>query len=88
MKNHKSKDRRVTKGKKCMKCGIIGHFAKYCKTKNPKKPESHEVKANEITTESSSDDEAFVFKIGNEERPVYLINVEGTRINMLIKHYG
>ena len=84
MKNHKSKDCRVTKGKKCMKCGIIGHFAKYCKTKNPKKPESHQVKANEITTESSSDDEAFVFKIGNEERPVYPINVEGTRINMLI----
>ena len=67
-----------------MKCGIMGHFAKYCKTKTPKKSESHEVKANEITTESSSDDEAFVFKIGNKERPVYPINVDGTPINMLI----
>ena len=53
MKNHKSKDCRVTKGKKCMKCGIMGHSAKYCMTKNPKEFESHEVKANEITTESS-----------------------------------
>ena len=81
MKNHKSKDCRVTKGKKCMKCGIMGHFAKYCKTKNFKKSESHEVKANEITTESPSDEEAFVFKVGNKERPV---NVDGTPINILI----
>ena len=84
MNNHKSKDCRVTKGKKCMKCGIVGHFAKYCKTKAPKKSENHQVKANEITTESSSDDEAFVFKIGSKERPVYPVNIDGTQINMLI----
>ena len=84
MKNHKSKDCRVTKGKKFMKCGIMGHFAKYCKTKSPKKSENHEIKANGITTENSSDNEAFVFKVGSKDRPVYPVNVDGTPINMLI----
>lgn len=84
MRNHKSQDCRVTKWKKCMKCGIMGHFAKYCKTKAPKKAESHQVRANEFTTESSSDDEAFVFTIGSKERPVYQVSVDGTPIKMLI----
>ena len=79
MINHKSKDCRVTKGKKCMNCGIMGHFAKYCKTKTPKKSKSHEVK-----TESSSDDESFVFKIESKERPVYPVNMNGTPIKMFI----
>eukprot|EP00795_Rhopilema_esculentum_P017886 gene17886-biopygen2051 len=84
MKNHNSKDCRVTKGKKCMKCGIMGHFAKCCKTKNPKKPENHQVRASKVTTESSSDDETSVFKIGSKERPVYPVYIDGTPINMLI----
>eukprot|EP00112_Aurelia_sp_Birch-Aquarium-sp1_P015403 Seg3408.2 transcript_id=Seg3408.2/GoldUCD/mRNA.D3Y31 product="putative protein K02A2.6" protein_id=Seg3408.2/GoldUCD/D3Y31 len=62
----------------------MGHFAKFCKTKTPKKSESIKSGANEITTRSSSDDEAFVFKIGSKERPVYPVNVDGTPINMLI----
>ena len=84
MKNNNSKDCRVTKGKKCMKCGIMGHFAKFCKTKNPKKSESHQVRASEVTAESSSDDETSVFKIGSKERPVYPVFIEDTPINMLI----
>ncbi|XP_065064039.1 uncharacterized protein K02A2.6-like [Rhopilema esculentum] len=84
MKNHNSKDCRVTKGRKCMKCGIMGHFAKCCKTKNPKKPENHQVRASKVTTESSSDDETSVFKIGSKERPVYPVYIDGTPINMLI----
>eukprot|EP00795_Rhopilema_esculentum_P017882 gene17882-biopygen1759 len=84
MKNHNSKDCRVTKGRKCMKCGIMGHFAKCCKTKNPKKPENHQVRASEVTTESSSDDETSVFKIRSKERPVYPVYIDGTPINMLI----
>eukprot|EP00795_Rhopilema_esculentum_P004164 gene4164-biopygen11942 len=84
MKNHNSKDCRVTKGRKCMKCGIMGHFAKCCKTQNPKKPENHQVRASKVTTESSSDDETSVFKIGSKERPVYPVYIDGTPINMLI----
>ncbi len=83
-KNHQSRECKVTKGKKCMKCGILGHFAKYCKTKTVTKSEKHQVKANEVRTESSSDDEAFVFKIGNKDRPIYTVNVDSTPINMLI----
>ena len=84
MKNHTSNNCRITKGKKCMKCGILGHFAKYCKTRSPKKAETHEVKANEIQKESSSDEESFLFKIGDNNRPVYPICVEDSVINMLI----
>ena len=67
-----------------MKCGISGHFAKYCKIRSPKKAETHEVKANEIQKESSSDEESFLLKIGNNNRPVYPICVEDAIINMLI----
>ena len=67
-----------------MKCGIMGHFAKFCKTKLPKKTEIHQIKANEIQPENSSDEESFVFRIGDSARPVYPIFVENTKINMLI----
>ena len=67
-----------------MKCGIVGHFAKCCKTKNPKKPDNHQVRASEVTAESSSDDETPLFKIGSKERPVYPVYIDGTPINMLI----
>ena len=84
MKDHTSNNCRITKGEKCMKCGILGHFAKCCKTRSPKKAETHEVKANEIKKASSSDEESFLFKIGDNNRPVYSICVEDTVINMLI----
>ena len=84
MKNHTSNNCRITKGKQCMKCGIMGHFAKFCKTKLPKKTEIHQIKANEIQPENSSDEESFVFRIGDSARPVYPIFVENTKINMLI----
>ena len=67
-----------------MKSGIMRHFAKFCKTKLPKKTEIHHVKANEIQLENQSEEETFVFRIGNSARPIYPICVENTFINMLI----
>ena len=67
-----------------MKCGIMGHFAKFCKTKLPKKTEIHQIKANHIQLENSSEEDFFVFWIGDSARPVYSIFVENTIINMLI----
>ena len=84
MKNHTSNNCKITKRKKCMKCCILGHFANYRKTRSPKRAETHEVRANEIQKESSSDEESFLLKIGNNNRPVYPICVEDAIINMLI----
>ena len=92
-KSHSSKDWLVTKWKQCNRCGKMGHFGKYCKTKEFTK--KHQVRLTDVSSleekknyssDSSSDDEqdTYVFCLDSKDKPLYAVNIEGTEMKMLV----
>ena len=74
--------------KKCRKCGIIGHFAKVCRSKDTHQNRVFIVNQRDAKKESpamrneSSEDEIFATNLTPEEEPQGEITVGGQEINV------
>lgn len=87
MTSHSSKDCRITKGKTCKKCSLIGHFAKCCKTKLDRqkhKVRTTEDNASEEESNSSDEDDCYVFCIKSKDKPLFEIEVQESPITILV----
>ena len=89
MKNHTAKNCRVAIDKICKKCGLKGHFAKKCKTRDTSRTKRDEVKLLQGRTEtcnsSSSDDDIYVFVVGSKESVMDKFSVNLTELRTPIE---
>ena len=75
---------------KCRKCGIIGHFAKVCRSKDTHQNRVFSVNQRDANMASpamrneSSEDEIFAINLTPKEEPQVEITVGGQEVNVLI----